>query len=154
MEEPASSPIIFEDVKMHRQVVLSVLGSYVYFLFFNIPIQRLKRSKLRGSLICTDIKYAFVMLQYGSGNFQVTLQDEEDSHDFQIILTGRIDLMKDQVKTQLRGMREENGRIALEFHFNNIFERAGYQLKDDFDLVDKIKRHSTGTFTFPPLITV
>ena len=96
-------------------------------------------------LVCADIKYASVMIQYGSGNFQVMLQDSEHSKNIQVILSGRIYLDSENITNHLPESTGRGGRLIGKNQFYNILERCGYSLGEEFSLIEDIQCHEKST---------
>ena len=85
--------------------------------------------------ISSDTKYASVMIFRGSGNFQVTLQDSDAGDDFRVVLTGNIrSTSSESIAAQLLLPI----RIITKTQYHKNLEHAGYNLGEEFSLVERI----------------
>lgn len=86
------------------------------------------------------------MIQYGSGNFEVILRDEENSQDFRVILTGSINILAENPRSSSHPSSNQKGDLLPISCFYDAFKRAGYSLGEDFLVVNDVRRHKTGLF--------
>lgn len=84
------------------------------------------------------------MIQYGSGNFEVSLRNYEDSEDFDVILTGQINVNIENKTPQFDTSKNTKRLKITKLQFYSAFEQAGYHLGDEFTLVQGFQRNNLG----------
>lgn len=88
------------------------------------------------------------MIQYGSGNFEVILRDQEDSEDFQVILTGSINFMSERTKYISHSTNDPNTEDLLKkSHFYDAYQDAGYSLEEEFRQINDLRLYDTGSIS-------
>ena len=101
--------------------------------------------------IFADTKYAFIsMIKCGSGNFEVILQNEEENNrDFQIVLTGQITLLPEDVaasdqKFSVSDTTQISSTTSRPTQFYDAYKHAGYHLGENFVLVNELYQNNSG----------
>ncbi|XP_065212309.1 fatty acid synthase-like [Planococcus citri] len=118
-EKLGASNIVFEDIKVHKNLYITI-------------------DKHRSLTI---------LIQTGSGNFEVLLESEKDPENFKVVMTGIIQIPFDNLKLAINEdlMQQMKVKISQDEFYKNL-ENIGYQLKDEFVNVKELSFNETECF--------
>lgn len=94
-----------------------------------------------------------ILIQTGSGNFEVLLESEKDPENSKVIMTGIIQIPYENLKLAINEdlMEQMKVKITQEEFYKNL-ENIGYQLKDDFVNVKELSFNETGSYNSNQLV--
>lgn len=83
------------------------------------------------------------MIQAGSGNFEVLLENDDNSDEFTLIMSGQIS----PIDTEKIEPNKSKTKITRTMDYESIYtilRNTGYELGDDFRLLQTLSQDETG----------
>lgn len=89
------------------------------------------------------------MIQKGSGNFEVLLENEKDSDNSKVIMTGIIQTPYEKLTQTVNEdlMPQMKIKVSQQEFYKNL-KNVGYQLEDEFVNVKELSFNETGSYNF------
>lgn len=96
----------------------------------------------------TEHRSLTILIQTGSGNFEVLLQKKKNMDHSKVIMTGTIQIPYDNPKITINEdqVQEMKVKITQEEFYKNL-QNIGFQLNDDFVNVKGLAFNETGKLT-------
>lgn len=86
----------------------------------------------------------------GSGSFEVLLRAKSSKKESKVIVTGRIEFVRDDLKTPSIDFDSAGSKLTIEAdEINTILKNAGFHLGECFQLLKLVKMKDSRKFIFP-----